>query len=753
MAVRVGARCYLVVDTALRIVAASDAYLAATMTSREAILGRDVFEVFPDDVDGPAGIVRRSQELREADRRLRRVIDAASDAFVGMDAAGRITEWNRQAEATFGWRRDEALGRNLADTIVPPSQRHAHKHGLERFLATGRAHILNERIEIAAIDRGGRELPVELTVWTVDDGTDEVSFHAFVHDISTRRAYEDALRDSASQHRLLADQLAAAQQIAGIGSWEWDVVTNSVSWSDELCRILGVEPGRHPATYDAYLARVHPDDRAMVHAAVQDAVASGRPFTFDHRIVRPGGGLRIVHSRGDVTLGEDGTAVRMAGTAQDVTESEAAAEALRRSQGRLAQAQRTARLGSWEWDIAAGAVTWSDELFRLLGLDPAAAGVDSADFVATYAVYLAKVHPDDRELAESAIGVAIETGEEFTFDHRVVRPGGAVAWVEGRVRADVGPDGVPTRVYGTAIDVTQRVTLQRELAALALYDDLTGLHNRRGFVTLADHQLKIAGRSGRSVPMLFVDVDGMKTINDMYGHAEGDQALIEVATFLRSALRASDLVARIGGDEFCILMLDGDTSHAPVDVERVVAELRAGPQRSDRRYGLGLSVGVAHLEAGSWTSVEDLMQRADGAMYADKSANRPLARVLVVEDDAGLRRLAQLSLRDACDVVTAATGRIALREAGGRAPDLVLLDLNLPDLHGSEVLRQLRDLPGGDRMAVIVMTAGASRSTELESLHDGVDDFIAKPIDFDILEARIKNVLHRTSARPRRPGA
>jgi len=196
-----------------------------------------------------------------------------------------------------------------------------------------------------------------------------------------------------------------------------------------------------------------------------------------------------------------------------------------------------------------------------------------------------------------------------------------------------------------------------------------------------------------------------------------------------------------------------DGSTASVDVDRVVAQLRAGPQAPERAYPITLSVGVARLESGSASSIEDLMSRADGAMYEDKTAPRRLTRVLVVEDDACLRRLAELSLRFSYDVVTAASGGAALAEVARSLPDLVLLDLNLPDMHGGEVLRRLRALPGAESVSVIVMTAAAGRATELESFQGGVDDFVVKPLDLDILEARMRNVLQRSSSRRRRLGA
>jgi PAS domain S-box-containing protein len=216
----------------------------------------------------------------ESNRKLRMVAETASDAFVGMDGYGRITDWNHQAEATFGWRHQEVVGRGLADTIIPPQYREAHRVGLARFLATGEAHIVNQHIEITAIDRHGREFPVELAVRAVDEGTDTVRFQAFVRDISERRAHQDALRESEAKHHRLADQLAAAQQTAGIGSWEWDIPANTVSWSDELYRIFGVDPTTFSATYQGYLDHVHPEDREGADSAIRATFETLEEFAF-----------------------------------------------------------------------------------------------------------------------------------------------------------------------------------------------------------------------------------------------------------------------------------------------------------------------------------------------------------------------------------------------------------------------------------------------------------------------------------------
>ncbi|HUR78734.1 MAG TPA: PAS domain S-box protein [Acidimicrobiales bacterium] len=414
---------YLVLSPELRIVAASDAYLTATMTKRDEILGRDLFEVFPDnqdergatgvsnlrasldrvlrdgapdtmavqkyDIRRPAAegggfevrywspvntpvfgedgcltyiihcvedvtgyvrlkqfetdqkqltaeltlriesdIIQRAQELQEANRQLRSVVDAAAEAFVGMDHSGRVTHWNPQAEATFGWTHDEAVGRTLADTIIPARFREAHRAGLERFLATREPNILGQRIEVTACRRDGTELPVELAVWAVDNGADAISFHAFIRDI-TRRTREDEAR------RLNEAQLAGAQRLAHAGSFDWDVAKDVVTWSDELYRIYGLDPDHAEPSVEAFFGRIHPDDQALVSGVFAAALKAGGAFEMTARIVRPRGEVRTLSSSGEVVLDNAGRAVRVLGVCQDVTDHKALEQARSESEERL----------------------------------------------------------------------------------------------------------------------------------------------------------------------------------------------------------------------------------------------------------------------------------------------------------------------------------------------------------------------------------------------------------------------------------
>jgi PAS domain S-box-containing protein len=144
------------------------------------------------------------EALRAREEEFRRILETAQDAFVAMDADGRITDWNRQAEDVFGWPRDEALGRSLADTIIPERYREQHRRGLERFLATGYGPVLEKRLELSALRRDGTEFPVELTIWPLAGGVSH-RFNALVHDISERL-------DSQTKLARQAEELAALHE-------------------------------------------------------------------------------------------------------------------------------------------------------------------------------------------------------------------------------------------------------------------------------------------------------------------------------------------------------------------------------------------------------------------------------------------------------------------------------------------------------------------------------------------------------------
>ena len=163
----------------------------------------------------------------------------------------------------------------------------------------------------------------------------------------------------------------------------------------------------------------------------------------------------------------------------------------------------------------------------------------------------------------------------------------------------------------------ERQRLQAELRRLSLTDELTGLYNRRGFLTLMEQELKSAARTRSSLSLLLADLDGLKEINDTFGHPEGDRALMNTANILKDTFRQADIIARLGGDEFVIAM-GGSGNSAKYLTTRLKKNLKACNVKQKRAYKLSLSVGVAHYDPEHAASIQTLLAKADEAMYARK---------------------------------------------------------------------------------------------------------------------------------------
>lgn len=163
---------------------------------------------------------------------------------------------------------------------------------------------------------------------------------------------------------------------------------------------------------------------------------------------------------------------------------------------------------------------------------------------------------------------------------------------------------------------------QSKLQSLSHKDDLTGLNNRRGFLILAEQQIKIAKRQRTPFLLLFLDLDELKVVNDTFGHAEGNRAIVEAADLLRGCFRQSDVLARFGGDEFAAFALSSEGTDDVTVRARITAALARVNARPDRAYPLGFSMGVLMCPPGEDGNIEALLERADALMYREKRQKR-----------------------------------------------------------------------------------------------------------------------------------
>ena len=221
--------------------------------------------------------------------------------------------------------------------------------------------------------------------------------------------------------------------------------------------------------------------------------------------------------------------------------------------------------------------------------------------------------------APTAPVVILTALDDETNALEAVRKGAQDYLVKGTVDVD---GKMLSRVLRYAIERNQ---MQMTLRGLSLIDELTGLYNRRGFLTLAAQQIALSHRAKRTLILLFADLDGLKQINDTFGHQAGDQTLLNTAEILKEAFRSSDIIARIGGDEFAILALEAQEETVGVLTARLLDRLKLYNAQALTRYPLSLSFGVAvYSPQHHQKTLEQLMVQADAMLYTHKREKRVL---------------------------------------------------------------------------------------------------------------------------------
>lgn len=238
------------------------------------------------------------------------------------------------------------------------------------------------------------------------------------------------------------------------------------------------------------------------------------------------------------------------------------------------------------------------------------------------------VSEDDRESIDR-VQAALRAGDVTAFEMALTGRQGQALTVEWNSANRFRQDGDLANIVLIGMDVTERVQLREELRRMAVRDELTGLNNRRGFMTLAEQQLLLAAREQRAMLLLFIDLDGLKAINDQRGHAEGDRAIRDMADVLRKTFRGSDVLARLGGDEFVVLVTETPKFSPDYVQKRLHDHIEAFNKVGSRRYLLRASMGIARYDPESGVSVDVLLNRADTLMYQDKQS-RPHRRDNIV---------------------------------------------------------------------------------------------------------------------------
>jgi diguanylate cyclase (GGDEF)-like protein/PAS domain S-box-containing protein len=403
----------------------------------------------------------------------------------------------------------------------------------------------------------------------------------------------------------IRESLLRAQRIAGMGNWDWWIAENRLYWSEGIYRLFGIDPQDFEASYEGFLARVHPDDRHRVDTAVRHALQNHAPYDITHRIVRPNGEIRIVHENAEIIRDDAGKAVRMTGALLDMTAQQQIEAALRDSEARLRTVIQGFPIILWMIDRNGVFLLSEGKGLETQGLKP-------GEVVGQSLFERYRDHPEVIRDARSAL-----EGQSFT----------STCWMgEHAFEVHYSPlldaSGAANGAIGVATDITERKRTEERLSFLASYDPVTGLPNRSLFNDRLDHAMKHADRSGNKVGLLFIDLDNFKTINDTLGHSAGDELLRQVALRFSAAIRVDDTVSRLGGDEFTLILEDLGSAEDAARVASEILQHSAIPYELEgSRLYVTASIGIA-LYPQDGADVQSLVMNADAAMYRAKDNGR-----------------------------------------------------------------------------------------------------------------------------------
>ena len=568
---------------------------------------------------------RAERALREERQRLAYIIEGTH--------AG-TWEWNIQTgETHFNEQWANIVGHTLAELEPVTMQawyERAHPQDLlrsEEVLARHYAgEIANYECQVRLRHGRGHWTWVlsrgRVQTWTTD-GKPEWMYGVDI-DITELKQQEEALRKS-------QDLLNRTGEVAGIGGWEFDLISGQLLWSDETCRIHGMPPGHQPTLEEAvdfYTA----DSRSEIQGAIQRGISQGKGWDLELTLIRTAQETIWVRAVGAVEF-ENNQAVRLVGAVQNVTEA-------RRLRSELREQHELLRI---TLQSIADAVITTNSRGRVEWLNPVAERMTGWPTELAQGRLLGEVfqiiNESNREPAPDPLSVRLEKGKvSLPAHHRVlISRQGEEFGIEHTASPIQNDRGEALGFVLVFHDVTEQRRLSGEMNYRATHDPLTGLVNRSEFEARLRHLLQKAREDQTDHALMYIDLDQFKLVNDSCGHSVGDQMLQQAAKLFGESVRVRDTLARLGGDEFGIILEHCSMEHAQRIAQQICDRLHQFRFVHDsRNFRLGASIGLVPIGS-RWTSAAAVMQAGDTTCYAAKEAGRNRVHVWV-DTDTGIRK-------------------------------------------------------------------------------------------------------------------
>ncbi|MGM0410669.1 MAG: sensor domain-containing diguanylate cyclase/phosphohydrolase [Bacillota bacterium] len=337
------------------------------------------------------------------------------------------------------------------------------------------------------------------------------------------------------------------------------------------------------------------------------------PNQHENYLKTKNGDLRLISWTNNVLLDENNEVKYIVATGRDITEKKWNEKILKKS-------QQIANLGSWKLDLKNNELFWSEQIYRIFGLKP-------QEFEVTYEKFLDIIHPEDRKKVDNAYISSIEENkDEYEVEHRIIKQdSGEIRYVKEKCEHIKNDNGEIVRSLGIVQDITERKKREEKIKYLSYKDRLTDLYNRRFFEEEisrldTDRQLPIS--------IIMADINGLKIINDSYGHKKGDELLAKTAKILKNSIRKEDILARHGGDEFAILLPKTTKKEAGKIINRIKEKTEITEESS-----LPVSIGLGKsTKEQRYQNIDNILKQADNNMYKNKLSESKSAKNRIIQN-------------------------------------------------------------------------------------------------------------------------
>jgi PAS domain S-box-containing protein len=643
------------------------------------------------------------RRARESEERFK---SAFNDAPIGMALAsiepgdaGRFLQVNRAMCELTGYPEEQLVGKHFAD-ITHPDDLDESVVSFEQRLLSG--ELSSYEFAKRYLSATGAVVWAQVHVSLIHDSNGQPAYAiGQVQDITERKRGEESIRESGRQ-------LAEAQKLAQIGSWQWSLETGEVSWSDELYRVFGLDPGKDLATYSKFFEQVHPDERKKVEAIVDRSIAHREPFHEEMQIVRADGSIRIIDAHGQVTLDPQGNPDKMAGTIQDVTERRMVERKLALQEE--AEKEHRARSDflsriSHELRTPLNSILGFAQLLEMDDLDDVQR--ENVGLILRGGNHLLRLINEVLEISR------IEAGT-MTVSLEPVHVGSSVAEVANLLEPLAAQHGVMLQN-----DVPQDSDLHVEADAQRLTQVLLNLVSNAIKYNQENGSVRISLESPLPDRTLILVADTGK------GISEENQAKLFTP------------FDRLGADDTAV-----EGTGLGLALSKLLTEAMGGTLAVVSEPWIGSTFTISLASAGAPSADgEDSLEAASAP--ATNGAVAPTETVLYVEDNQSNLRLVEriLARRPHIKLLSAMDGALGLELARRHDPALILLDLHLPGIDGEEVLKHLKADERTARIPVVVVSADATDSRVERLLAGGAEAFLTKPLQVTRFMSVVDNTL------------